>query len=117
MSENRVDGVREARLILSDEPMWVIVSELGFEEAIEGRPSLKQLQEAVGGYIENVTNFVNPTMRSELTDQRLFGRTIDSIYVNEEARIYGMTYNPFATAILGFHVAGPAVIVFHPRCD
>ena len=107
----------EPKLILRDEPIWVVVSELGFEDAREGTPSLEQLQEAVGGYIENVTRFVNPTMRSQLTDRRMYGRTIESIYVNEEARIYGMKYNPFATAVLGFHVAGPAVIVFRHRWD
>tara|TARA_R110002051_G_scaffold233317_3_gene294898 strand:- start:1953 stop:2315 length:363 start_codon:yes stop_codon:yes gene_type:complete len=107
----------DGETILSDGPIWVRITEFGIENAKKGSPNLEQLQEAVGGYIESVERYMSSGMRSELEDSRMYGREICAVYVNEEGRMRAMEYNPFATAICGLSVVGPAVIVFHGRSD
>ena len=105
----------DAEIILSDAPIWLRISNFGIENAKKGTPNLEQLQEAVGGYIESVERYMSPVMRSELEDSRMYGREICAVYVNEEGRMRALDYNPFATALCGLSVVGPAVIVFHGR--
>lgn len=58
------------------------------------KPTLKEMQEFVGGYIELV----------HLRDGR-------QMIVNEEGRIHNLPLNPEASALYGGHIAGPAWVL------
>ena len=57
-------------------------------------PSLKQVQEAVGGYVELVT----------LDNE-------DQLLVNEEGLLLGLPSNPWASALSGRRIVGRAVLL------
>tara|TARA_R100001594_G_scaffold148570_1_gene204078 strand:+ start:1137 stop:1469 length:333 start_codon:yes stop_codon:yes gene_type:complete len=107
----------DSEIILGDDPIWVRVTEFGIENAKSGTPNLAQIQEAVDGYVQSVERFLPHDMKMQLEDSRMYGREIKAIYVNEEGAMRSMPYNPFASAICGFHVVGPMVIAFKSRWD
>jgi len=95
---------------------WQLVTpEGGLQgQASDGKPTLKQLQEAVGGYIEYVE--LAPSYTHEL--EVLYGLPITETYVNEEARLMPerFAFNQLATSMLhpkyGAFILGCMVIVF-----
>ena len=71
----------------------------GTRTEMDGKPSLEELQAAVGGYIEHV---------------RITGRT--GMYVNEEGLLMGLRTNPIATLMANKMIVGD-VVVYGPGDD
>jgi len=65
-------------------------------EGSEGRPTLRQLQDAVGGYIEAVPLADWPHRY---------------MYVNEEGLIHGLPLNLIASKFAGQPIMGPAILM------
>lgn len=57
-------------------------------------PSLEEAQQLVGGYVEILN--ISPDMQ---------------VLVNEEGRMKGLPHNEKATALCGFNIVGPAVVL------
>ena len=100
---------------------WQLVTpEAGLKgPASDGKPTLKQLQEAIGGYIESVQ--LAPSYSREL--EALYGLPITATYVNEEARLMPdrFAFNQLATSMIhpkfGAIILGCMVIVFSDKGD
>ena len=61
------------------------------------RPTLAELQEWVGGYIEKIT--LSPTT---------------SMYVDEDGLAKGLPFNDWASVMLGHKIVGTSVVVKRP---
>ena len=84
-----------------DDPFWMVIHPDGVLEQYHDKPTLEQLQEAVGGDIEEV-----PVHSKRFT-----------ALANEEGKLKGLPFNPYATGILkpvGDFLVGPVVFIGPP---
>ena len=73
-------------------------------------PTLEQLQEAVGGYIEIVR--INPDWAEAILDAHGIGA--EYMYCNEEGKLIGLEYNSTATILTDFNniIVGNVVLMY-----
>lgn len=73
---------------------WIVIHPSGHIDRHWAKPTLPQLQRAVGGYIEAIPNRVGAV-----------------VYANEEGRMEKQPVNPYASAVLGLMLVGPVVVM------
>ena len=90
--------------------MALIIRTDGSTEEINN-PTLEQLQEAVGGYIEYVP------IRTDKTGP--FEHWANYMYCNEEGKLKGLEYNMRATVLIDFDdaIVGNVVVMYEGEDD
>ena len=66
----------------------------------EQQPTLKEVQDWVGGYVERVSAFPMDGLKRDFVE----------LYVNEEGRLDGLPVNEQASVLCGQEIVGNAVI-------
>jgi hypothetical protein len=101
------DPVEAIRAGMADPPHWAVIHPSGAVTFAHGKPSLRDLQRAVRGYLEAVPHYAPE------------GGTLTA-YCNEEGKLDGLTPNLTATSFLrvrGDVLAGPVVLVGGPDAE
>ena len=106
-------GRRNADAVLSSGRIYVPVTELGIGDAVileqtSATSAMEQMHKAVGGLLQPVT--ISHELRREM--EITYHRKVEGAYVNEEGYALSLSYNPFASAMLGMQIVGPMIIVF-----
>ncbi|MCU0505710.1 MAG: DUF3846 domain-containing protein [Chloroflexi bacterium] len=99
------DPVEAIRVGMTEAPWWAIVYPSGRVSFIHGKPTLRDLQKAVGGYLEAAPVYCPEDITA---------------YCNEEGKLDGLPLNLPGTAFIrmtGDIVAGPLVLIGGPDRD
>ena len=112
MTTETYAGAADAVAALAEPPYYAIIHPWSAVTFVHGKPTLADLQRAVGGDIEPLPIDIIQTHGEAIT-----------AYCNERGKIDGMRPNPVATRVLlgatadVWCIAGPVVIIGGPDAD
>ena len=108
----------DEKLILGEKALWVkITTNDGIQNGIDGRISDENLEAILGEKYLDVSMRIPSDMKTTLTDQRMYGREIENVWISDylNTKVSAPRSNSFASAMIGSKVLGTMIIQFKER--